>query len=60
MYLYLLDIGEYIEINLEEEDILRGIKDIVEVFNFMETNSDFEKYDRCGNCYACNYSLICK
>lgn len=60
MYLYLLDIGEYIEINLKDEDIEKGIQDIVEVFNFMEVNTDFDKFDRCENCYSCNYRLVCE
>lgn len=60
MYLYLLDIGEYVEINLNDEDIEKGIKDIVEVFKFMEVNKDFDKFDRCDSCFSCNYKLICE
>ncbi|WP_279379153.1 PD-(D/E)XK nuclease family protein [Thermobrachium celere] len=60
MYLYLLDIGEYVEINLKDEDIQRGIEDIVEVFKFMELNKDFDKYDACTNCNFCSYKLVCE
>ncbi|SKA79721.1 ATP-dependent helicase/nuclease subunit A [Caloramator quimbayensis] len=60
MYLYLLDIGEYIEINLKDEDIEKDIEDIVKVFNFMESNTDYDKFDRCENCYSCNYKFVCE
>ncbi|MBZ4662708.1 MAG: hypothetical protein JG776_390 [Caloramator sp.] len=60
MYLYLLDTGEYIEMDIKNEEIQKGIKDIVEVFNFMETNKELNHYDRCENCYLCNYKFICE
>lgn len=60
MYLYLLDIGEYVEINLKDEDIEKEINDIVEVFKFIEVNKDFNKFDRCDSCFSCNYRLVCE
>ncbi|SEF60661.1 ATP-dependent exoDNAse (exonuclease V) beta subunit (contains helicase and exonuclease domains) [Caloramator fervidus] len=58
-YMYLLDIGELIEINFNEDEINYILKDLKNIFENMENKnfSDFKSIECNGNC---NFKELCK
>ncbi|KRQ87139.1 ATP-dependent DNA helicase UvrD1 [Caloramator mitchellensis] len=59
MYLYLLDIGEYIDIKITNDERKKITDELIKTFEFIDNSSKFEVFQK-GKCSEnCKYSKIC-